>query len=122
MIDPRYPGLSTAIVHSILWRAGAAVVDAFANAWPASRTATAAAATAPLRGLVNIASIAAVAGAIALVMQVAIPSYVRSGMPLMWPIAALILLTIVAVWAKAFERAWPYSRIARLSTTSRSPR
>ena len=122
MIDPRYPGLSTAIVHSILWRSGAAVVGAFANAWPASRTATAVGASARLRGLFSIASIAAVAGAIALVVQLAIPAYVRSGLPLMWPIAAIILLAIVAVWAKAFERAWPYSQIARLSTTSRSPR
>jgi hypothetical protein len=122
MIDPRYPGLSTAIVQSILWRVGAAAIDAFAKAWPASRTATAISGIARLRGLFNIALIAAAAGAIALVMQLAIPSYVRSGLPLMWPIAAIILLAIVGVWAKAFERAWKFSQVARWSTTSRSPR
>lgn len=120
MIDPRYPGLSAAIVHSILWRAGAAVVDAFANAWPTSRTATAVAAAARLRGLFNIGLIAGIAGAIAVVMQLIVPTYVRSGVPLMWPVAAIVLLAIVALGAKAFERAWPDSQVARLSATSRS--
>lgn len=122
MIDSRYPGLSTAIVDSLLWRVGAAVLGAFANAWPASRTAAAIAATTQLRGLFSVALIAAVSCAVALAMQLAIPSYVRSGLPLMWPVAAIVLLSFLSVWAKAFERAWPDSRVARWSTTSRSTR
>ena len=36
----------------------------------------------------------------------------------MWPIAGIILLTIIAAWAKSFEQAWPHSRFARLLAIS----
>ena len=119
MIDLRYPGLSTAIVNSVLWRTGAAVVDAFANAWPGSRTAGVVTTVARLRGLSSVASIAAVAGTVAFAIQFAVPAYVRSGLPIMWPIAGIILLATIAALAKSFEQAWPHSRLARLLAMSR---
>jgi hypothetical protein len=119
MIDPRYPGLSTAIVNSVFWRGGAMVVDAFARAWPGSRTAGRVATVARLRGVSRVAFITAAASTVALAIQMAVPAYVRSGLPIMWPIAGIIVLTIIAVWAKSFERAWAHSRFARLLAISR---
>jgi hypothetical protein len=118
MIDPRYPGLSTAIVNSVLWRACAAVVDAFANAWPRSRSAGVVATLAGLRGLANVTFLAAAAATVAFAIQFAVPTYVRSGLPIMWPIAGIILLAIIAACAQSFEQAWPHSRLARLLTMS----
>ena len=114
MIDPRYPGLSTAIVNSLLWRAGTGMVDGFANAWPRSRTAAGVAAVARLRGVSSVALVAAAAATIAFAVQFVVPAYVRSGLPIMWPIAGIILLATIAARAKSFEQAWPHSRLARL--------
>ena len=96
MIDPRYPGLSTAIVNSVLWRAGAVVVDAFATAWPRWSPRRCVATVARLRGLSSVAFVAAAASTVAFAIQFAVPAYVRSGLPIMWPIAGIILLTTIA--------------------------
>lgn len=114
MIDPRYPALSMTIVNSLLWRAGAALTEAFARAWPSSRAAAQATAVRRLGGVSSVAFIAAAAVAAATAIQLAVPAYVRSGLPIMWPLTAIVVLIIVAVWSKSFQHAWPHSRLARL--------
>jgi hypothetical protein len=114
MIDPAYPALSTALVHSLLWRTGAAAVAALAMAWPSSAAARTLTALRDARSTTVIASIAALAWALWMLLQQAVPLYVRPGLPVMWPLAAIAIIVIVAMNGRALERAWPHSRLARL--------
>lgn len=113
MIDPRFPGLSNAIVNSGLWSAGATVADAVNRAWLHSATARLATSLRSALHLSMLAWIGVFAGVMALAAQFAVPVYVRPGLPIIWPIAAIIGLAFVARSAPALERAWPHSAIAR---------
>jgi hypothetical protein len=119
MIDSNYPALSRAIADSILWRTSRSLVRMFTRAWPNSSTARLMAAASPLPGLRQIAWIAVFAATAALAAQFTMPVYVRSGLPVMWPLTAITLMVIVAVSANAFERAWPHSVVARVLTPRR---
>lgn len=113
MIDSRFPALSNAIVDSRLWRAGDAVTDAVNRAWLHSATARLAALLRRVSRLSTIAVIGVAGGIVALAAQSRLPVYVRSGLPIIWSITAIIALAIVALSASALERAWPHSAIAR---------
>lgn len=113
MIDSRFPALSNAIVNSALWRAGEAVADAITRAWLNSATARIVATAGGVARVSTAASIGVLAGVVALAAQFAMPIYVRSGLPVFWPLTAIGALMIVALAASAFERAWPHSAIAR---------
>jgi hypothetical protein len=119
MIDPRYPALSRAIVNSTLWRIGASIVAAMTRAWPDSLTAGLALAASPLLGVSQVAWVFAVAATIAFAIQFAIPVYVRSGLPIIWPLAAIVLMILIAATAGALRRAWPHSTVVRILTTPR---
>jgi hypothetical protein len=114
MIDPAYPALSNALVHSLLWRSGAAAFSALAIAWPSSAAARILTALREARSTSVLASIAALAWALWMLLQQAVPLYIRPGLPVMWPLAALAVIVIVAINGRALERAWPHSRLARL--------
>lgn len=113
MIDPNFPALSRVLRESLLFRLccrTAAVIDA---AWPHSWAARTFDAASRLRDTRFVASIAATGVALAAAAQFAIPVYVRPGLPIAWPLMLVALLSAVAVWSSAFERAWPTARLAR---------
>ena len=114
MIDRHYPALSQAVAHSWLWRTGASAAGALGRAWPGSLTSALIGTAARLRSVASIAAMVAVAAVVALAAQFATPVYVRSGLPVMWALAAIAALIVVALSASAFERAWPHSTAARL--------
>ena len=114
MIDVNYPSLSRVLSGSLLWRLAAAGIDTIAAAWRCSGTARLAAALAPLGHSRSLVLTCAIAGALALAAQLAIPIYVRSGLPIAWPLTAVLLMIAVAIFPAAFERAWPRSAMARM--------
>lgn len=122
MIDPGYPALSAALSASMLWRAGAAVAEGIARAWPSSFVVTV---SAPIRKTLDrslIAWVVALGGALCLLLQPAIPEYVRPGLPRAWQAAAIVVAVIVAMNGRAIEEAWPHSRLARLFAHRRPQR
>ena len=122
MIDARYPDLSQALADSRLFRLATGVVDAFTRAWDTSRTAKIVNSAARFRDTRTIAAIAAVAVAMCAVTLRFIPAYVRPGLPLAWPIAAITAFAIVAVCSAAFDRAWADSNLARALASRHSKR
>jgi hypothetical protein len=112
MIDPAYPALSRAVSGSLLWRAATIGVRAGSAAWQSSATARFVSALSVLRSTATLAFIAAAAGTVWVLAQSVLPEYVRSGLPLMWPIAAVLLLAGVAVAANHMDRAWRDSVVA----------
>ena len=115
MIDPRYPSLSRALSDSLLWRSLVSLAGMVSAAWIDSRTRRLTDGSAGLLTMRSIAMIGAIGGALALAAQFLVPSYVRSGLPMAWPLTAVVLLTVLAIWPAAFERAWPDSAFGRLS-------
>ena len=121
MIDPAYPALSKSLTGSLLWRAGTAMVDAVVLAWPSSVVGRVSASVRHTTDTSMVASIAALGGVLCVLLQQAVPQYIRPGLPWMWPLAAIATAAIVAVNGRAFERAWPHSRLARLVTRRQAP-
>lgn len=114
MIDAHYPSLSRVLSHSLLWRLAEACVDTIGAAWRSSRTARLAATVARLGQPRSLVLVCAIGGALALAAQLAIPVYVRSGLPIAWPLTAVLLVIAVAIFPAAFERAWSRSAMARM--------
>jgi hypothetical protein len=122
VIDPAFPALSKAIDGSLLWRCATAAAEAIDNAWTSSLTARA---IAPVREIWNRSLIAwtiAIGGALCLLLQPAIPAYVRPGLPWMWPLAAIAIAVVVATSRRALEGAWPHSSTARMFAQRRQDR
>jgi hypothetical protein len=113
MIDIQYPALSRVLAGSVLWRCGVRLSLLAAAAWHGSHTARLTGQLVQSATTGGIAAIVAIAGTVALVAQPALPQYVRSGLPLAWPLAAVTLAIIVALQPSAFERAWTHSVLAR---------
>lgn len=115
MIDANYPSLSRAIAHSQLWRMATGIARAWETAWQASFTAAMFSALAKLRQTRRIAIITAIAMLLSVAARRLVPVYVRPGLPVLWPLALIALLIVIAVWPSAFERAWGGSMLARMS-------
>jgi CBS-domain-containing membrane protein len=114
VIDANYPSLSRVLSDSLLWRLAAAGIDVIDAAWRSSRTARLATALARLSHTRSLMLVCAIAGALAVAAQLAIPTYVRSGLPIAWPLTAVLLVSAAAIFPAAFERAWPRSAMARM--------
>jgi CBS-domain-containing membrane protein len=114
VIDANYPSLSRVLSRSLLWRLACAGVDLIAAAWRSSQTARLASGIARLSHPRSLVLVCAIAGALALAAQLAIPTYVRSGLPIAWPLTAVLLVIAAAIFPAAFERAWPRSTMARM--------
>jgi peptidoglycan/LPS O-acetylase OafA/YrhL len=114
VIDANYPSLSRVLSDSLLWRLAEAGVDAIAAAWRSSRSARLTTVLGRLSHPRSLVLVCAIAGALALAAQLAIPTYVRSGLPIVWPLTAVLLVIAVAIVPSSFERAWPRSAMARM--------
>lgn len=116
MIDRNYPGLSSALVTSVVWRATAAIVDAFAIAWKTSIAARLATAATFLANTASISAIGAIALGVTMLARPVLPEYVRPALPAMWGVAATLAVGLIAVFPASFVRAWPHSGVRRVLT------
>ncbi len=122
MMDPSYPSLSKAVADSVLWRTGAAAVALLAAAWSSSSAARMVAATRDRFDRPSMAWTITVGGLLCLLLQPAIPAYIRSGLPWFWPLTAIAVAAVCAANVRALEKAWPHSLLARLVTERRPHR
>ena len=117
MIDANYPSLSRAIASSWLWAIATAAADAIAAAWSTSVTKRWLGDASSLWNVATISRMLLIAAVVSTLVQFAIPAYVRSGLPIAWPLTLLALMTAIATWPSAFERAWRRSAITRMLST-----
>jgi len=114
VIDANFPALSRCVSESLLWRSLTEAAGVTASAWSSSATRRALAAMLALADLRTVSSVGAAAGLLAAAAHAATPEYVRSGLPLFWPIVGIVVLAAIAFFAAPIERAWPRSTLARL--------
>lgn len=114
MIDRNYPALSRAISASLLWAFVTTVADATERAWTTSASRRAIVRAGDGWDVRTFALLAAIACSVSLAAQALIPAYVRSGLPVFWPLLLIALLVAIAVWPAVFQRAWTGSTVARL--------
>lgn len=118
MIDANFPSLSRAVSTSLLGRSVAAAGASISTAWASSHTRQWMGAVDGILDVRGIALLACTAGAIATIAQMAIPVYVRSSLPIFWPITAVLAAAVIAIWPEPFTRAWSHSFLRSLSRRS----